>query len=80
MYTIYGASFCSWCTNAKDFLINREIEFKYVDIQENPEAWAKVADIHGFKTIPQIFKDDAYVGGFNELSQSIMGQEITNEK
>ena len=67
MYTVYGASFCKWCTNVKDFLKNREVEFKYVDIQENREAWDKVAEVHSFKTIPQVFKDDVLIGGFNEL-------------
>ena len=80
MYIVYGASFCKWCTNVKDFLINREIEFKYVDIQEDKEAWDKVNSVHNFKTIPQVFKGDAYVGGFNELQQSIMADEIANEK
>ena len=67
MYTVYGASFCKWCTNVKDYLKTREVEFKYVDIQENREAWDKVAEVHSFKTIPQVFKDDVLIGGFNEL-------------
>ena len=82
MYKIYGAGFCHWCTNAKDFLINRDIKFIYVDIQggEGGEEWRKISKKHNFKTIPQIFKGDVYIGGFNEMSQSIMGDEISQEK
>ena len=67
MYTIYGATFCSWCTNAKDFLKHREVEFTYHDIQKNEGGWSKLAEEHGFKTIPQIFKDGVHLGGFDEL-------------
>ena len=80
MYTIYGASFCKWCTNVKDFLTNRGIEFKYIDIQKDKETWDKVNSVHNFKTIPQVFKGDAYVGGFEELSQSVMAEEIDKGK
>ena len=80
MYIVYGASFCKWCTNVKDFLINRKIEFKYIDIQVDKEAWNKVNETHNFKTIPQVFKGDAYVGGFNELQQSIVAEDIDKSK
>ena len=67
MYTVYGASFCKWCTNVKDYLKARGVEFKYVDIQVDKEAWDKVNEVHNFKTIPQVFKADVLIGGFNEL-------------
>ena len=67
MYTVYGATFCSWCTNVKDFLITREVEFTYHDIQKGEGDWEKLSKEHGFRTIPQVFKDGVHIGGFNEL-------------
>ena len=76
MYIVYGASFCSWCQRAKDTLEQAGVTYKYIDIQTDSSDWKEVAEKNNFKTIPQVFKDGVYLGGFNELAQTLIADKI----
>lgn len=62
MYTIYGADWCSQCKNAVKFLLDREIEFSYVDVEYCSDPIVKT-----FKSLPQTYFEDNHLGGLNEL-------------
>lgn len=66
--TIYGKKWCSYCDRAKDLLKDRGVEYSFYDIQEDDEALKEFkARIPGSATVPQIFLDEAHVGGYDDL-------------
>jgi glutaredoxin len=65
-YVIYGRENCNWCVRAKNFLEQREEEYRYIDINDDPRTKAFIVS-KGFKTVPQIFEDTKHIGGYKEL-------------
>lgn len=67
MITIYGKPSCGFCTKAKNFAKDRLLEFEYKDVQNSQfleELKEKKPDV---RSVPQIWINGDYVGGFNEL-------------
>ena len=69
---IYGKPGCSYCVKAKSFLDIRHIPYRYIDItqpsltQDHKDAVNEVLAT-GFKSLPMIFIDDKFIGGYTEL-------------
>lgn len=71
---IYGTKNCSYCDMAKTVCTNNSIPFTYIDIEEDPNQMGSLMDLIGpFRTVPQIFVDDEYVGGFEEFKKVVNG-------
>lgn len=69
---IWSKNQCPWCDRAKDLLKQRGIEFEERNIQSG--KWTKeqlLADVPGARSVPQIFIDGTFVGGFNELKEKL---------
>ena len=49
--TMYGTQWCSDCKRTKKFFGEQRVHYEYVDIDEKPEAVAKVEEINGGKQI-----------------------------
>lgn len=65
-YTIYSKKFCPWCDKAKIMLHVEGKDFTVVDCTDSDEPRQHLLD-EGKNTVPQIFKGDDYVGGFEQL-------------
>ena len=57
---------CGYCVQAKNWLKNKNIEYKEINIEEQPEAREFVIS-EGHRTMPQIYIDGKSMGGYNEL-------------
>jgi glutaredoxin 3 len=79
MLTIYSKTVCPYCVQAKNYLKSKKIEFREVNIEEDPEARAFIQD-QGHRTVPQIyFMGKVFVeGGWTGLSK-MNAQEILDE-
>lgn len=68
-WTVYGASWCNYCKNACHYFDVLSIPYVYYDVDElSSEAKQKLVILTGGnKTIPKIFYDDEFIGGFTEL-------------
>lgn len=67
MIKIYGGDNCSYCEMAKKLCEMYRLNFEYYDIGHYmPGDWIKKI---GFvpRSVPQIFADDTYLGGFTEF-------------
>lgn len=72
--TIYGTKHCTYCDMAKKVCENNSLPFVYVDIEETPEVVTDLLDTIGpFRTVPQIFVDNEYVGGFDNFKKVVNG-------
>lgn len=65
---IYSKSYCPYCVKAKQLLKNKNIDFTEIDITDNQTLIEELLlKSFGRKTVPQIFIDDFYVGGYDDL-------------
>ena len=63
---IYGHNDCPYCTMAKEELRILGITFEYVNLKEIGKSAAEVTG-RDVKTVPQIYIEGEYVGGYDEL-------------
>lgn len=65
---MYTSGFCPFCVNAEKFLNSKGINsINKIFIDESEEDLQKMIKITGKRTVPQIFIDNQYIGGFDEL-------------
>ena len=66
---MYSTAVCPYCIRAEQLLRSKgvmEIEKIRVDLQ--PELRAEMMEKTGRRTVPQIYINGEYVGGFDELA------------
>lgn len=71
MIEIYSKPSCAWCVKAKEMADQYKLDYveKNIDTAQNlNELLLKVPDV---KTIPQIFWNDRYIGGYTEFANEI---------
>lgn len=66
---------CPWCDRAISFLQalakeRGDIRIGVLDAHADPAGFAKVRAQTRWNTVPQIFLDGRFVGGWNELAQA----------
>ena len=60
---IYTTPYCPFCIRAKQLLKGKNIDFKEIDLSEEPEKFDEMSKkSNGAKTVPQIFLDDTHIG------------------
>lgn len=65
---IYTTPFCGFCHAAKRLLNNKGVSFEETDVSVKPEMRSVMMDrANGGYTVPQIFIDDAHIGGCDDL-------------
>ena len=67
-YNVYGKPGCGFCTRAKRLLDRMNLDYNYIDIDEDSQARFFVKEVIGTKKVPQIFKGTDYIGGYTELA------------
>jgi glutaredoxin 3 len=67
--TLYTTQTCPYCRNAKLLLASKGVRMKEIDIQAHPGKREEMVKRSGRRTVPQIFIDDMYIGGFDDLSK-----------
>ena len=66
---IYTRAFCPYCTRAKALLTQKGAAFEEYDItMGGPKRGEMVQRANGGTTVPQIFIDDAHIGGSDDLA------------
>jgi glutaredoxin 3 len=69
---VWSKNACPFCTQAKALLNQKGIEYEERNISE--EKWTKeqlLEAVPTARTLPQIFLDDNYIGGFTELRKHL---------
>lgn len=56
MLTIYSKNNCPFCVMAKNYLQSKNINFREINIEQDPEA-REFIQRQGLRTVPQIFMD-----------------------
>ena len=71
MIVIYGRPNCGWCVRAKILAEDMNLKYDYRDISDDAlrdELKAKKPDC---KTVPQIWWNDRYIGGYSEFALEV---------
>jgi glutaredoxin 3 len=64
---MYTTAWCGYCNRAKALLEGRGLEYEEIPLDDDPAFRAKLLDLTGRWTVPQIFIDDHPIGGYSEL-------------
>ena len=65
---MYTTAVCPYCVRAKQILKAKGVEhIEEVRIDVNPEERARMMEITGRRTVPQIFIGNTHVGGCDDL-------------
>ncbi|MGH3033167.1 MAG: glutaredoxin 3 [Gaiellaceae bacterium] len=64
---MYTTDWCGYCHRAKALLEKRGLEFEEIHMDGDPAFRAKLLDLTGRWTVPQIFVDGRPIGGYMEL-------------
>lgn len=65
---------CIYCTRAEELLKKMDLEYVFYKVDENKELLLTKRNLEDLKgqTIPQIFIDGKYVGGFDDLKDILL--------
>ena len=66
---MYTTAWCGFCVRAKALLEQRGLDFEEIRVDEDPEFRARLEELTGGWTVPQIVIDGKPIGGYSELWQ-----------
>ena len=76
---VYTSDNCSFCTQAKKLLQSKGLNFDEFNIQRDENSRSEMLEkSNGMRTVPQIFINDAHVGGYSELSSLAASGDLNN--
>lgn len=64
---IIGRNNCGYCDKAIGLMKSANIEFTYIPTESKPKLQGMVVDRYKHKTVPAIFMDNEFVGGYSDL-------------
>lgn len=60
---------CAYCAQAKQLLQRKGLEYEEMELESDSSAEAELVAQTGFRTVPQIFINDRFIGGFTDLAK-----------
>ena len=64
---LYVAGWCPYCQRARGLLSKKGIQFREIDVDDDPKLREEMIVRSGRRTVPQIFIGDTHVGGCDDL-------------
>ena len=68
---VWSKNQCPFCDQAKKLLGSRGIEFEERNVSTDWTKEQLLESVPTARTLPQIFLDDNYIGGFTELRKHL---------
>lgn len=68
--TLYTTTPCGFCTQAKNLLQARGVDYEEINLARDPEGRTQLAQRTGQMTFPQVIVGERTIGGFRELLQA----------
>jgi glutaredoxin 3 len=74
---VYSTGSCPICTKAKNVLTKWNIEYQEVRVDQDRDGLIEMSKLtDGARTVPQISIDGKWIGGFSELTELHMDDEL----
>jgi glutaredoxin 3 len=64
---IYLAGWCPYCQRARGLLSKKGIQFREIDVDDDPKLREEMIARSGRRTVPQVFIGEKHVGGCDDL-------------
>ena len=66
---VFCTPFCPYCIRAKKLLDNKNVEYEDIRVDQLPERHDEMIARSKRTSVPQIFIDDFHVGGFDDMAE-----------
>ncbi len=66
--TMYTTRFCPFCVRARQLLDHKQVAYRDIAVDGNPQLRQEMMAASGRRTVPQIWIGDQHVGGFDDLA------------
>ncbi|MFW7379386.1 MAG: glutaredoxin domain-containing protein [Oligoflexus sp.] len=67
---VYTTAYCGFCHQAKNLLNRLNLPFEEIGLDRNPDLRRRLSEENnGYRTVPMIFIDDKFIGGYTELTK-----------
>ena len=66
---VYSTTFCPFCVMAKRLLTSKDIDFEEKNLTGDYDALNDLKNRTNHRTVPQIFINDKFIGGYEELAE-----------
>jgi len=63
--TLYSRAMCSWCIDAKDFLLSRGYKFTEVDVGRDRAAYQEMKEISDQSYVPTLVVGEEVLANFD---------------
>ena len=73
---MYCTETCPFCRNAEKLLAKKGVQVEKIRVDLEPSLWQEMEQKTGRDTVPQIFIGDKHIGGFDDLSELEMMDEL----
>ncbi|MDH5633372.1 MAG: glutaredoxin 3 [Gammaproteobacteria bacterium] len=74
--TMYCTHACPYCRMAIALLTKKGAVINRIQVDEQPELRARMTEITGRTSVPQIFIGDRHVGGYTDIVELDMEDEL----
>ena len=64
---MYTTAWCGYCHRAKTLLDSRGLDYEEISLDDDPSFRARLLDLTGRWTVPQILIDGRPIGGYVDL-------------
>jgi glutaredoxin 3 len=76
---VWSKNQCPFCVQAKALLEMKGIEYEERNVQTDWTKEQLLESVPTARTLPQIFLDDNYIGGFTELKKYLEEEKHVNQ-
>jgi glutaredoxin 3 len=77
MFKIYSRPNCTYCVSAKKLLESKGLAYVELEVGRDVTTEMLLEVVPGARTVPQIFQDEQYVGGYNDLVERLKNNDPT---
>jgi len=67
---IYASDYCIFCKMAYKILQEKGVKYKKILVDDNHKMWEEIYRKTKKNTVPQIYINNIYIGGFIELNKA----------
>jgi glutaredoxin 3 len=67
---VYTTDPCSFCVRVKQLLAMRDLEYTEINLSKDPEGRARLVELTGMVSFPQVVIGDEVIGGFLETIEA----------
>lgn len=75
---MYGSDFCGFCKKAGALLKKHNRPYEYIDTttEKGAQQRTELSKKYNYHTIPMIFIDDKFIGGYDDLKYKVDTKEL----